>query len=90
MNLQGFWPYNWSMAQPARRKAADQLPPLDTAPAVDRAYHLHRARRRARVEHRRSVRNAHVRFWVFLLVLIAGTIALAVVVWNEVQRLFGL
>jgi hypothetical protein len=88
--LQGFPPYNWGMAHPARRKAADHLPPLDPAPAVDRAYHLHRARRRARVEHRRNARRAHVRFWVFLLVLIAATIALAVVVWHELQRLFGL
>jgi hypothetical protein len=79
------------MAQPARHvPAADEPPPLDPAHAVDRAYHMHRARRRSRVEHRRERRRAHVRFWLFLLVLLAATITLAVVIWKEVQRLFGL
>lgn len=78
------------MAQPARHTATDDLPPLDPAPAVDRAYHVHRARRRARVEHRRNIRLARIRFWVFLLVLVAATIALAVVAWREIQHLFGL
>jgi hypothetical protein len=79
------------MAQPARHvRAADEQPPLDPAPAVDRAYNLHRARRRARVEHRRERRRARLRFWIFLLVLVAATITLAVVIWKEIQRLFGL
>lgn len=90
-HFQAFPPYNSPMAQPARRsQAADEHPPLDPERAVDRAYHHHRARRRARIEHRRTVRHARVRFWVVVLVLVGATIALAVVVWHEVQRLFGL
>ena len=78
------------MAEPARRApVAEESPPIDPR-AVDRAYHQHRARRKARVEHRRSVRRAHVRFWLFVLVLVAATIVLAVIVWREIQRLFGL
>jgi hypothetical protein len=78
------------MAQPARRiPQRDDAPPVDPASDVDRAYHLHRARRRARVEHRRERRRARLRFWIFLLVLLAGAITLAVVIWREVQNLFG-
>jgi len=78
------------MAQTARRiRAADELPPLDPGQAVDRAYHHHRARRRARIEHRRERRRARIRFWAFLLVLLAGAVTLAVVAWQETQHLFG-
>jgi hypothetical protein len=79
-----------SMAQPARPISdLHDAPPADPAPDVDRAYHLHRARRRARIEHRRQRRRARLRFWIFLLVLLAGAITLAVVIWREVQNLFG-
>jgi hypothetical protein len=79
------------MAQPVRHvRAAEEVPPLDPAPAVDRAYHVHRARRRAKIQHRRERRRQRLRFWIFLLVLVAATITLAVVIWKEVQRLFGL
>jgi hypothetical protein len=77
------------MAQPARPIPKVDAPPVDPAPDVDRAYHLHRARRRARIEHRRERRRARLRFWIFLLVLLAGAITLAVVIWREVQNLFG-
>jgi hypothetical protein len=78
------------MAQPAHRlPAADDLPPVDPAKAVDRAYHQHRARRRARIEHRRERRRARIRFWIFLLVLLAGAITLAVFAWHGIQSLFG-
>lgn len=78
------------MAEPARRRQAKALPPIDPAPAVDRAYHLHRARRRARIEHKRNTRRASLRFWIFLLVLLGLAIFLALTVWREIQRLFGL
>ena len=78
------------MAEPARRRHVKVAPPVDPAPAVDRAYHLHRARRRARIEHRRNTRRASLRFWIFLLVLLGLTVFLAVTVWREIQRLFGL
>ena len=78
------------MAQPARRiPAADESPPIDPR-AIARAYRLHRARRRARIEHSRSARRAGLRFWLFLLVLVGLTVFLALTVWHEVQRLFGL
>lgn len=64
-------------------------PPLD-AHAVERAYRAHRARRKARVERRREKRLAGVRFWLVLLVLVAASIALLVVIAQEVQRLFGI
>jgi hypothetical protein len=63
-------------------------PPLDPV-AIERAYRLHRARRRARVEHQREKRRAGLRFWLVVLVLIASSIALAVLIVDEVQRLFG-
>jgi len=67
---------------------ADDPPPLDTG-AIDRAYRVHRARRRVRVERRREKRRAGRRFWFVLLVLVAAGIALFVLIVNEVQRLFG-
>jgi len=82
--------YNERMAEPARQSpAVEESPPIDSG-SVHRAYHLYRARRRARLEHRRNVSRARLRFWVFLLALIALTVFLAVTVWHEIQRLFGL
>lgn len=77
------------MGEPARHEAADEAPPLDPF-AVDRAYRAHRARRRARIEHRRSTRWARLRFWLVLVSLLVCAVALVVAVWSEVQRLFGL
>lgn len=67
---------------------ADDPLPLDPV-AVERAYRVHRARRRARVERRREKRRAGRRFWFVLLVLVAAGVALFVLIVNEVQRLFG-
>ncbi len=67
----------------------DDAPPLDPG-AVDRAYWHHRARRRARIEHRRATRRAGARFWLVLLVLVAVTIAIVVFIAQDVQRLFGI
>ena len=79
------------MAEPARRPQASEVsPPIDPSPAVDRAYHLHRARRRARIERRRDVRRAGLRFWIFVFCLLALTLFLALTVWHQVQRLFGI
>lgn len=79
------------MAEPARRQpVSESLPPADPSPAVDRAYHFHRARRRARIERRRDVRRAGCRFWIFLLLLLALAIFLALTVWHEIQQLFGI
>jgi hypothetical protein len=67
----------------------DEAPTLDPD-AVKRSYHLHRARRRARIEHHRRSRRAGARFWVVLLVLVAASVVLAMTTWREIGRLFGL
>lgn len=78
------------MVQPARhRQAPDDAPPLDPH-AVERAYHLHRARRRARTKRQRVSRNAHFRFFVMLAVLFGLSVFVALTVWREIEQLFGL
>jgi hypothetical protein len=67
----------------------DSEPPLDPYAIAD-AYRLHRARRRARIERRREKRRAGLRFWLVVLVLIAASVALVVLVVDEVQKLFGI
>lgn len=64
-------------------------PPIDPD-AIEDAYRFHRARRRARVEHRRHVRRAGLRFWVVLVLLVSVSVVLALTLWREVERLFGL
>ena len=64
-------------------------PPLNPA-AVRDAYRLHRARRKARIEHRRQSKLAGMRFWLALIVLLVASVAIAVTIWHEVQQLFGL
>jgi hypothetical protein len=66
----------------------DSPPPVDPQ-AVERAYRLHRARRRARVERRREKRRAGLRFWLVVLALVVASIALGILIVQEVQRLFG-
>jgi hypothetical protein len=78
------------MAEPARRPdAVDEPPPVDPA-AIDRAYRFHRARRRAREDRLRERSLARWRFWVVLTALIVLTAYLSIVVWHQVQQLFGL
>lgn len=82
------------MAEPAHRQSprvtrGAEGPPVDPT-AVDRAYHFYRARRYAKIEHRRATRMAHARFWVILGILVLAVLVLGVTVWSEVTRLFGL
>ncbi len=78
------------MAQPARRREpADEDVPLDPI-AVERAYRRERARRRARERRQQETTLARFRFYAVMLVLLGGAIALLVLVWHEVQHLFGL
>jgi hypothetical protein len=77
------------MAEPARRLDPDEALDLDPA-AVQQAYRLHRARRRAHREREREIRRARLRFWFVLLALTALSITLAVVIWHQIERLFGL
>jgi hypothetical protein len=78
------------MAQPARGadRAADE-PPVDPH-AVDRAYRLHRARRRLRIERRRELTRARLRFIVTLVLLVGIAVALLITLWHQVQSVFGL
>jgi hypothetical protein len=77
------------MAQAAREPAHDDALPVDPY-AVDRAYQLERAKRRARVERMRRQRLAGFRFLLVLVVLLALSVGFVVVVWQQVQELFGL
>jgi predicted nucleic acid-binding Zn ribbon protein len=58
--------------------------------AVRETVRLHRARRKARIEHRRRTRRAGIRFWLVLTLLLLASVVLSVTVWHEIQRLFGL
>ena len=51
---------------------------------------MYRAKRQARVEHRRATRFAHLRFWTFLGLLLLAVLVVAVTVWSEVAKLFGI
>jgi hypothetical protein len=78
------------MAHPARRVApAPEDPPVDPT-VVDRAYLYHRARRRARLEHKREQGRARLRFLVVLLVLVGLAVFLVLTTWHEIQSIFGL
>jgi hypothetical protein len=78
------------MAEPARRPDAVEDPPTYDPTAIDRAYRFHRARRRAREDRVRERGLASLRFWTVLLVLLVLTAYLSVVVWRQIEQLFGL
>jgi len=78
------------MAQPARRiTPVPDEPPVDPG-AIDRAYRLHRARRRIKVERRREQARARLRFAATVLLLVAAAVALLLTLWHEIQSVFGL
>ena len=80
------------MAQPARHRDeawTEEDPPLDPT-ARARAYREARMRRYARIERQRARRYAALRFWVVLALLLASSVVLTLVVWRQVERLFGL
>ena len=71
-----------------RRAVEDDAPSLDPL-AVQRAYRLERARRRARTERERARRAAAVRFFASMAALVGLTVFLGLVIWQQVERLFG-
>jgi hypothetical protein len=76
------------VAQPAeKRPVAD---PIVDPGAVERAYRLQRARRRARARRTRERQYANLRFWFVLLALLALSGYFIFAIWAEIQRLFGL
>lgn len=77
------------VAQQTTEAPSDDIPMVDHE-AVRDTVRLHRARRHARIEHRRRTRRAGLRFWVVLVLLLVATAVLSVTIWNEIQKLFGL
>lgn len=77
------------MAQQTREAGPDDVPVVDHE-AVRDTVRMQRARRKARIEHRRRTRRAGIRFWLVLFALLVVSVVLSVVIWREIQRLFGL
>jgi hypothetical protein len=75
------------MALPERKQVEGEL--VDPT-AVERAYRRQRLRRRAREERARERQLAAVRFWLAVLTVIGTSIGLAIVIWQQIHRLFGL
>lgn len=68
---------------------APDAPPVDPD-AVRREYYRHRARRKARIEHKRRQKRAGARFWIVFLLLVAIAVLLVLTTWRQVGELFGL
>ena len=77
------------MAQPLRELEPEDVPVVDHE-RVQQTVRLHRARRKARIAHRKRTKRAGIRFWVVLILLLVASVVLAVTVWHEIQHLFGL
>jgi hypothetical protein len=78
------------MAEPARRQTAAEEAPHYDPRSIERTLMEQRARREARRAHKRARGHARLRFFIVILVLLGGTAALGFVVWQEIQKLFGL
>jgi hypothetical protein len=79
--------YTPSVALPERQHVEEEL--LDPT-AVQRNYHRQRVKRRAREDRAREKALAGLRFWLAVTVVLATSIGLAIVVWSQIQQLFGL
>ena len=79
--------YTPRMALPERKEVEDEL--LDPT-AVARAYRRERLRRRAREDRARERQLAGVRFWFAVFAVVGTSVGLAIVIWHEIHRLFGL
>ena len=75
------------MATPARKP--DTPPKYDPSSIGRRLAHA-RARREARLEHKRSKRAGKVRYAIVMLFLISVIVAIGVFIYLEIQRLFGI
>ena len=75
------------MALPERKQVEEEL--LDPT-AMQQAYRRERLRRRAREDRRRERMLAGLRFWLAVALVIATSVTLAVLIWHEIHRLFGL
>jgi ferric-dicitrate binding protein FerR (iron transport regulator) len=77
------------VAQQTREASPDDAPVVDHE-AVRDTVRLHRARRKARVAHRKRTRRAGIRFWLVLLALVVAIAAVSILIWHQIQNLFGL
>ena len=75
------------MALPERQHVEEEL--LDPT-AIPRNYRRQRIKRRAREERARERNLARLRFWLALPPCSPRASRLAVVIWNQIQQLFGL
>jgi hypothetical protein len=75
------------MAQPERQPLEEEL--VDPT-AIPRNYRRERIRRRVREDRARERQLARLRFWLALATVVATSIGLAIVIWNQIERLFGL
>jgi hypothetical protein len=75
------------VALPERERVEEEL--LDPT-AVHRNYRRQRSKRRHREERAREKNLARLRFWLALTAVVATSIGLAIVIWNQIQTLFGL
>jgi hypothetical protein len=78
------------MAEPARRRDAVEEPPLPDRIAVERAYRFHKTRRRVRQQRKEERALARFRFFVVCLALLVLAAYLSLVVWRQIEHLFGL
>jgi hypothetical protein len=58
--------------------------------AIHRNYRRQRIKRRAQEDRAREKALASLRFWLVVTAVLATSIGLAIVIWNQIQRLFGL
>jgi len=75
------------VALPERERVEEEL--LDPT-AVQRNYRRQRIKRRHREDRAREKNLASLRFWLALTAVVATSIGLAIVIWNQIQTLFGL
>ncbi|HSC49765.1 MAG TPA: hypothetical protein VLD16_05820 [Gaiellaceae bacterium] len=75
------------MALPERQRVEEDL--LDPT-VIQRNYRRERIRRRKLEEREREKSLARLRFWLVLTAVLATSVGLAIVIWNQIQRLFGL
>jgi hypothetical protein len=75
------------VALPERERVEEEL--LDPT-AIHRNYRRQRIKRRVREDRARERSLARLRFWLVLTVVIATSVTLAILIWNQVQQLFGL
>ena len=78
----------WPRPSPVGNRCEED-PPTDPN-AVGEAYRFHRARRRAHVRHRQERRIAGLRYYGVLLLLLIGTLVIAVTIWSQVRKAFGI